>query len=56
MDIDSDHLGIPDQKYSCVIDMSSAEFMRTCKDIATFSDTLNISATKSGVVFSGKGG
>jgi len=55
MDIDSDHLGIPDQKYSCVIDMPSGEFMRTCKDIASFSDTLNISATKAGVVFSGKG-
>src|SRR4051794_35670705 len=56
MDIDNESLGIPDQKYPCVIDMPSAEFHRTVKDIATFSDTLTISATKAGVVFSGKGG
>jgi len=55
MDIENDHLGIPDQKYSCVIDMPSAEFHRTCRDIGSFSDTLTISATKAGVVFSGKG-
>jgi len=55
MDIDNEHLGIPDQKYSCVIEMPSVEFQRTCKDIATFSDTLSISASKSGVVLSGKG-
>ncbi len=56
MDIDNEHLGIPDQKYSCVIDMPAAEFQRTCRDISSFSDTLTISATKAGVVFSGKGG
>jgi proliferating cell nuclear antigen len=55
MDIDSEHLGIPDQEYSCVISMPSAEFQKTCKDLAMFSDSLNIKATKGDVVFSGKG-
>lgn len=55
MDIDNEHLGIPDQKYSCVIEMPSGEFQRTCRDIAMFSDSLQISANKNGVVFSGKG-
>ncbi|KAI1713651.1 proliferating cell nuclear antigen [Ditylenchus destructor] len=55
MDIDNEHLGIPDQKYACVIEMPSGEFQRTCRDIAMFSDSLQISATKQGVVFSGKG-
>lgn len=55
MDIDNEHLGIPDTKYSCTIEMPSSEFKKTCADIATFSDTLSIAATKSGVVFSGSG-
>lgn len=55
MDIDNEHLGIPDQKYSCVIEMPSVEFQKTCRDIAVFSDSLQITATKAGVVFSGSG-
>jgi len=55
MDIDNEHLGIPDQKYACVIEMPSAEFQKTCRDIASFSDTMNVTATKAGVVFSGSG-
>lgn len=51
MDIDTEQLGIPDQKYSVEIDMPSAEFSKTCRDIALFSDSLNISATKSGLEF-----
>jgi proliferating cell nuclear antigen len=55
MDIDNEHLGIPDQKYACIIEMPAAEFQKTCRDIAQFSDSLSITATKAGVVFSGKG-
>ncbi|KAH7729313.1 PCN-1 protein [Aphelenchoides avenae] len=55
MDIDNEHLGIPDQKYSVQIEMPSAEFQKTCKDLAMFSDSLTITATKSGVVFKGAG-
>ena len=46
IDIDSEHLGIPDQQYSVVCEMSSAEFKKTCADLAMFSDSINITATK----------
>ncbi|KHJ86659.1 proliferating cell nuclear antigen [Oesophagostomum dentatum] len=55
MDIDSEHLGIPEQDYAVVCEMPSSEFQKTCKDISMFSDSLNITATKAGIVFTGKG-
>ena len=55
MDIDIEHLGIPDQKYDCVVEMPSSEFQKVCRDVAAFSDTLSVTATKAGVVFSGSG-
>ncbi|CAJ0585231.1 unnamed protein product, partial [Mesorhabditis spiculigera] len=55
MDIDGEHLGIPDQDYAVVCSMPSSEFRKTCSDLAMFSDTLVITATKAGIVFSGKG-
>lgn len=55
MDIDSEHLGIPDQEYSVVCEMPAAEFQKTCKDLAMFSDSINITATKAGISFTGKG-
>uniref|UniRef100_A0A183BWW2 DNA sliding clamp PCNA n=1 Tax=Globodera pallida TaxID=36090 RepID=A0A183BWW2_GLOPA len=55
MDIDNEHLGIPDQKYAAVVEMPSTEFQKVCRDISSFSDSMNITATKSGVVFSGSG-
>uniref|UniRef100_A0A7E4VI66 PCNA_C domain-containing protein n=1 Tax=Panagrellus redivivus TaxID=6233 RepID=A0A7E4VI66_PANRE len=55
MDIHNKHLDIPDQKYAATLEMSSAEFAKTCLDISQFSDSVLITATKFGVVFSGKG-
>eukprot|EP00808_Paulinella_micropora_P023664 g214.t1 len=51
MDIDSEHLGIPDTEYKCVVKMPSSEFARICKEIAIIGDTVKISATKEGVKF-----
>ena len=39
MDIDSEHLGIPDTEYSAVVRMPSLEFSRICKDLASIGDT-----------------
>ena len=39
MDIDSEHLGIPDTEYSAVVKMPSNEFARICKDLSTIGDT-----------------
>jgi proliferating cell nuclear antigen len=52
MDIDSEHLGIPDTEYRCVVKMSSAEFQRICREIAIIGDTVKISASKDGIKFS----
>lgn len=55
MDIDSEHLGIPDTEYAVTIRMPSAEFKRICSDLATIGDTVAISVSKEGVKFSTAG-
>lgn len=52
MDIDSEHLGIPETEYKCVVKMSGSEFQRICRDMAMLGDTVSIAATKEGVKFS----
>jgi proliferating cell nuclear antigen len=37
MDIDQEHLGIPDTQYDATITMSSAEFQRICRDLGALS-------------------
>jgi len=39
MDIDSEHLGIPDTQYECIVRMPSAEFQRICRDMAMIGDS-----------------
>ena len=39
MDIDSEHLGIPDTEYKCTVKMPSAEFQRICRDLSVLGDT-----------------
>lgn len=55
MDIDSEHLGIPEAEYQSIVRMPSAEFARICKDLSSIGDTVIISVTKEGVKFSTKG-
>lgn len=55
MDIDSEHLGIPDTDYQCVVTMPSQEFQRICKEVAILGDTVKISASKEGVKFGVEG-
>merc|ERR1719334_2487693 len=52
MEIDSEHLGIPDTEYKTVVSMSSAEFQRICRDLAVLGDTLTIGVNKDSVQFS----
>lgn len=52
MDIDSEHLGIPETTYEAIVRMPSSEFARICKDLSTIGDTVVISVTKEGVKFS----
>ncbi|XWS07677.1 hypothetical protein CRYUN_Cryun41cG0010300 [Craigia yunnanensis] len=55
MDIDSEHLGIPEAEYQAIVRMPASEFARICKDLSTIGDTVIISVTKEGVQFSTKG-
>jgi proliferating cell nuclear antigen len=55
MDIDSEHLGIPETEYEVIIKMPSAEFQRICRDLASIGDTVTIAVTKDGVKFTTNG-
>ena len=55
MDIDSEHLGIPDTEYEVTIKMPSAEFRRICADLSSIGDTVSIAVSKDGVKFSTAG-
>ena len=39
MDIDQEHLGIPETDYAAVITMPSAEFQRICRDLIALSES-----------------
>ncbi len=41
MDIESEHLGIPDTEYKCNVRMPSAEFQRIIRDLGVLGDTCN---------------
>ena len=49
--IDSEHLGIPDTKYSSLITMSSSEFSRICRELYSINETVNIQADNNFVKF-----
>ncbi|GBF89873.1 proliferating cell nuclear antigen [Raphidocelis subcapitata] len=55
MDIDSEHLGIPDTDYCATVTMPAGEYARICKDLSSIGDTVVISATKDGVKFTTSG-
>lgn len=55
MDIDQEHLGIPDTEYDATITMSSNEFARICRDLSALGESVRIDASKSGVKFSAEG-
>jgi proliferating cell nuclear antigen len=55
MDIESEHLGIPEQDYDAVISLPSSEFTRICRDLSQFGDTVTIACTKDGIRFSCEG-
>lgn len=52
MDIDNEHLGIPETEYLATVKLPAAEFQRICRDLHTMGDTCAISVNKEGVRFS----
>jgi len=55
MNLDQEHLGIPETDYACVIKLPSSEFQRIIKDLSQFGESVTIACTKEGVKFSSQG-
>merc|ERR1712054_497012 len=55
MQIESEHMEIPEQQYKVVARMPSSEFQKICKDLKEFGETLQMSASKDGLKFSVQG-
>ncbi|KAI9727889.1 MAG: proliferating cell nuclear antigen [Chrysothrix sp. TS-e1954] len=55
MDIDQEHLGIPETQYAATITLPSAEFQRICRDLNALSESVAIECTKEGVKFACNG-
>lgn len=43
IDIDCEHLGIPETDYKCTVKMPSGEFQKICRDLKEFGETVQIS-------------
>merc|ERR1711907_499664 len=52
MEIESEHMEIPEQQYKVVARMPSAEFQKICRDLKEFGETMQINASKEGIKFS----
>ncbi|CAH1793331.1 unnamed protein product [Owenia fusiformis] len=55
LNIDQEHLGIPETDYCAVIKMPSGEFQRICRDLSQIGESVVIACTKEGVKFSSTG-
>ncbi|XP_029670160.1 proliferating cell nuclear antigen [Formica exsecta] len=55
INMDQEHLGIPETSYSCVVKMPSAEFTRICRDLSQFGESITFACTKEGIKFSASG-
>lgn len=55
MDIDSEHMEIPDVAYECSVKLPSSEFSRIIRDMATFGDTVTLSVKEEEFVVTTKG-
>jgi proliferating cell nuclear antigen len=55
MQIESEHMEIPEQQYKVLARLPSAEFMKICRDLKEFGETMQIQASKEGIRFSVQG-
>ncbi|KAM0787345.1 hypothetical protein ACM66B_003434 [Microbotryomycetes sp. NB124-2] len=55
MDIDAEHLGIPDTVYDAEVQLPAAEFARVVKDLKELGESVKIEVSKEGVRFSSEG-
>mmetsp|Transcript_57336 Transcript_57336/g.145851 ORF Transcript_57336/g.145851 Transcript_57336/m.145851 type:complete len:260 (+) Transcript_57336:40-819(+) len=52
MQIETEHMEIPEQHHEVLVKMPSAEFHRICRDLKDFGETMRMNATKGGITFS----
>merc|ERR1712093_247435 len=55
MQIESEHMEIPEQHYKVVARLPSGEFQKICRDLKEFGETMQVSASKDGIRFSVQG-
>merc|ERR1711972_1038760 len=55
MQIESEHMEIPEQQYKVIARLPSSEFQKICKDLKEFGETMQIKANKEGITFSVQG-
>jgi len=55
MQIESEHMEIPEQQYKVVARLPSSEFLRICRDLKEFGETMHVKASKEGITFSVRG-
>lgn len=55
MELESEHLSIPDTKYSAIVKVAASEFQNICRDLLVMGDTVNISVSKEGIRFAVNG-
>lgn len=55
INMDQEHLGIPETSYSCVVKMPSQEFSRICRDLSQFGESITFACSKEGIKFSASG-
>merc|ERR1711972_254812 len=55
MQIEREHMEIPEQHYKVTAKMPSAEFQKICRDLKEFGETMQIKASKEGITFSVQG-
>merc|ERR1711998_614911 len=55
MQIESEHMEIPEQQYKVVAKLPSSEFQKICRDLKEFGETMQMKASKEGITFSVQG-
>merc|ERR1712203_1016610 len=55
MQIESEHMEIPEQQYKVVAKLPSAEFQKICRDLKEFGETMQVKAGKDGITFNVQG-
>lgn len=55
LDLDAEHLDIPETDYDCLIRLPAVEFQRICRDLSQIGESVVIDCAKEGVSFAAQG-